>query len=191
MHDAVARMWRLYNTDSGKKMIRYSMVSAISTLMAFTVLGIVFGVLRLWTEVPSAIFANVVMIVPNYYLNRAWVWGKFGRSSWRREVLPFWIISVWGIVLSIATAAVAHHVSVANHLSHNAATTLLLTITLLAFGVVWALKFLIFNRMFRVVGPRAHDRATDPTPDVQPLHKESSVRTDSDGVPPSRYRLKM
>jgi putative flippase GtrA len=163
------------------------MVSVISTVMAFTVLGIVFGVLRLWTEVPSAIFANIVMIVPNYYLNRAWVWGKFGRSSWRREVLPFWIISVWGIVLSIATAALAHHISAANHLSHNAATALLLTITLFAFGVVWALKFLIFNRMFRVVGIRGHDGSSDPTPDPRPPSSESSART-GNGVPPSRRR---
>jgi putative flippase GtrA len=157
MQDVLARMWRVFNTPAGKKMLRYAMVSVVSTILTFSVLGIVFGVFRLWTEVPSAIFANVVTLVPNYYLNRAWVWGKFGRSSWRREVLPFWVISAWGIFLSITTAAVSHHISAAYNLSHPAATALLLAITLFAFGIVWVLKFLIFNRMFRIEAPGALD----------------------------------
>ena len=48
------RQWRRYNTPNGKKMFRYTMVSVISTVFGFTLLGIVFGVLHLWSEVPSA-----------------------------------------------------------------------------------------------------------------------------------------
>jgi hypothetical protein len=71
-------------------MFRYAIVSVVSTVFGFAVLGIVFGALHLWTEVPTAIFANVMGIVPLYYLNRSWVWEKTGSSHWRREVLPFW-----------------------------------------------------------------------------------------------------
>jgi lysylphosphatidylglycerol synthetase-like protein (DUF2156 family) len=109
------------------------------------------------------------MIVPTYYLNRHWVWGKTGRSHWRLEVLPFWALSVWGTLLSIVTAAVARHISVAHHLSHAAATALLLSITITAFGVVWGIKFFIFNRMFRVITPVAQLGMTDPNPDPRPL----------------------
>jgi putative flippase GtrA len=135
-------------TDKGKTMVRYTMVSVVSTLLTFTVLGITFGLLRLWTEVPSTIFANAVMLAPNYYLNRRWVWRKTGPSHWRRELLPFWALSVWGVVLSVASATLARRISVSNHLSHSAATAVLLTITVSAFGLVWVIKFFIFNRMF-------------------------------------------
>lgn len=148
-------------------MLRYSMVSVVSTVLAFSVLGIVFGVLRLWTEVPSTIFTSVVLVLPNYYLNRTWVWGKTGRSHWRKEVLPFWAISIFGTVLSIASAAVARHISVANHLSHSEATALLLTITITAFGLVWGIKFMIFNRMFGVTSLKVGNGSTDPNPDTQ------------------------
>lgn len=58
------RQWRRYNTPNGKKMFRYTMVSVISTVFGFTLLGIVFGVLHLWSEVPSALFVNLVGLCP-------------------------------------------------------------------------------------------------------------------------------
>src|ERR1700730_8059815 len=74
----VMRLWRLYHTPTGKKMFRYTMVSVISTVVSFSVLFLVYGVLRVWSEVPSTIFANLVASVPAYYLNRNWSWGKSG-----------------------------------------------------------------------------------------------------------------
>ena len=150
MHDAVVRHWRRYSTANGKKMFRYTVVSVVSTVFGFAVLWIVFGALHLWTEVPTAIFANVVGIVPMYYLNRSWVWEKTGPSHWRREVLPFWAVSVGGILLSVAAAEVARHISIAHHFSHTEATALLLTVTLAVFGFLWVFKFLVFSRLFRV-----------------------------------------
>ena len=157
MYDAVVRHWRRYSTANGKKMFRYTMVSVVSTVFGFTVLGIVFGALHLWTEVPTAIFANVVGIVPMYYLNRSWVWEKTGPSHWRREVLPFWAVSVCGILLSVVAAEVARHISIAHHFSHTEATALLLTVTLAVFGFLWVFKFLVFSRLFRVAPPKATD----------------------------------
>jgi putative flippase GtrA len=151
MDHVFVRCSQFFRTAIGKRIFRYSIVSVVSTVLSFTLLGIVFGVLRLWTEVPSTIFVSAMMVLPNYYLNRRWVWGKTGRSHWRREVLPFWALSIWGTLLSIATAALARHISIANHLSHADATALLLTVTITAFGCVWGVKFLIFNRMFRVI----------------------------------------
>ena len=142
------RQWRRYNTPNGKKMFRYTMVSVISTVFGFTLLGIVFGVLHLWSEVPSALFVNLVGIVPAYYLNRSWVWRKTGPSHWRREVLPFWAVSIAAILLSIVAAEVARQISIAHHFSHGEATALLLTVTLAVFGVLWVFKYLVFSRLF-------------------------------------------
>ena len=139
-------------------MLRYLMVSVVSAGLSFALLGLVFGVFQLWTEVPSTLFANVVALVPNYYLNRSWVWGKSGRSHWLREVLPFSISSLAGVLLSIVTADWARHISLTHHLDHFVATVLLLSVILAAFGVLWVFKFAVFNRLFAVAPPIADTR---------------------------------
>src|SRR5271154_3838502 len=91
------RLWAWLHTREGRKIFRYSMVSVISTAVSFSTLFIVFGVLRLWGEVPSAIFANGVATIPSYWLNRNWAWGKSGRSHLMKEVVPFWALAAIGI----------------------------------------------------------------------------------------------
>ena len=88
------------------------MVSVVSTAVSFGVLALVFGVLHLWGEIGSTVFANVVATVPSYLLNRNWVWGKGGRSHLMKEIVPFWSMSAIGIVVSIGGAAVARHIGI-------------------------------------------------------------------------------
>ncbi len=143
------RFWRLYHTPAGRKMIRYALVSVVSTAVSFAVLGIVYGVVRLWSEVPSTVFANVVATVPSYYLNRNWVWGKRGRSHLLKEVMPFWAASIAGIVLSVFTSSEARHLGQTYFLNdHGIRTGLVEAANLFAFGLLWILKFLLFNKLF-------------------------------------------
>jgi putative flippase GtrA len=144
-----ARLWHFCHTPEGKKLVRYGAVSIVSALVAFTTLTLVYGVLRLWTEVPSAFFSNIVAGFVNYFLNRKWVWGKSGRSSLRREVLPFWIMSISGIVLALFTASWARNFSNAHQLEHWERTIVILGANSLAFGIVWVVKFLVLNRIFQ------------------------------------------
>ena len=152
---AVKRLWRLYHTPTGKKMFRYATVSVISTAVSFTVLGITFGVFRLWTEVPCTVFANLVASVPAYYLNRTWSWGKSGRSHVFKEVVPFWTMTAIGITLSIGTASLARHLSNVYDLHHFGRTVVVEGANTAAFAVLWIVKFLVFNRLFHV-DPVAH-----------------------------------
>ncbi|HMK62996.1 MAG TPA: GtrA family protein [Acidimicrobiales bacterium] len=151
LRDSVVRLWRLYHTPHGKRLFRYSMVSVISTLTTFVVLGTIFYGLRLWSEVPDNVIANIVGILPSYYLNRSWAWGKRGKSHLWREVVPFWLMSFAGIALAIGVGALAHHVSVdVLHLHRLGRTAVLYGANLFAFGVLWVLKFLIISRLFHV-----------------------------------------
>ena len=63
------------HTHEGRKILRYSLVSAISTGVSLFVIALVYGVLHLWSEVPSTIFGNAVATCPSYWLNRKWAWG--------------------------------------------------------------------------------------------------------------------
>jgi putative flippase GtrA len=135
-------------------MFRYTMVSVVSTTASLIVLFLVFGVLRLWSQVPSAVFANAVGTVPSYYLNRKWAWGKSGRSHLVKEVLPFWTASFAGVVLSTFAAIWARDFTTSHHLHHFGATVIVLAANVGAYGGQWIGKFLIFNRLFR--HPRPH-----------------------------------
>ena len=113
-------------------------------------LFLVFGVLRLWAEVPSTVFANAVATFPSYWLNRNWAWGKTGRSHLMKEVVPFWIMAASGIGFSIVGASLAHHISTVHHLNHAEPTALVLAANVLSFGMFWVAKLLLFNRLFHV-----------------------------------------
>jgi putative flippase GtrA len=154
--------WRFLHTPEGTRVFRYTMVSVISTAVSFAVLGILFGVARVGSEVPDTIIANLVATVPSYYLNRSWVWGKRGRSHLFKEVIPFWITSFVGIAFSIVTSSIAHHIGVKYFPEHHAARTLLVELAnLFAFGSLWILKFLIFNRLFRHPADEQSDELTE------------------------------
>jgi putative flippase GtrA len=124
------------------------MVSVISAVTSLVILTIVFGVLRLWSEVVSTLFANVLAGIPSYYLNRQWVWGKSGRSHVWRELVPFWVMSISGIGFALYMAALAQNFANTHHLQHLARTVLVIGANVVAFGILWLLKFLILNRLF-------------------------------------------
>jgi putative flippase GtrA len=150
MSELLLRVWDWLHTREGRKIFRYTMTSVITTGVSLFVLGIVFGVLRLWTEVPSTVFANVVAAFPSYWLNRKWAWGKGGRSHLVKEVLPFWVMSAASISFSIVGASMARYLGRTWHLDHLDQTVLVLVANVASFGIFWILKLLVFNRTFRV-----------------------------------------
>jgi putative flippase GtrA len=139
-------------------MIKFTLVSVISALTSLVVLSIVYGALRLWSEVPSVLFANLTAGIPSYLLNRQWVWGKSGRSHLVKEILPFAVISVTGIGFALFTASLAHSYADTHHLHHLVRTALVLATNIASFGILWVFKFLILNRLFAQL-PEVGDEA--------------------------------
>ena len=143
-------LWQKRETPEAKQLIRYAMVSVVSTVVSFATLALVFGVFHFWGEIGSTVFANAVATVPSYYLNRGWVWGKNGRSHLMKEIVPFWAMSGIGIVVSIFGAAIARHLGIEHHLGHLQQTVVVLFANVMSFAIFWVLKFLVFNRLFKV-----------------------------------------
>lgn len=150
MSDLLSRVLDWSHTHEGRKLLRFTMVSVISTMVSFLTLFIVFGVLKLWSQVPSTIFANLVATVPSYHLNRKWAWGKGGRSHMMKEIVPFWCMSGLGIAVSVIGAQVARHYSVSHHLPHLEQTVVVLAANVMSFAIFWILKLVLFNRLFHV-----------------------------------------
>jgi putative flippase GtrA len=132
------------------KLIKYAGVSAVSTVVSQVTLLLTFGVFHVMSEVPANIVANVVATVPSYTLNRRWVWQKSDRSHFMREVVPFWVLSFVGLAFSslavYLAGAFARH-----HGLHHASTALLVNAAnLMSFGILWIVKFVIYNNLFHV-----------------------------------------
>jgi len=146
----VRQLRLLQQSPSGARLFRYLRVSVISSSVYFAALLVVYGVLRMWSEVPCAIFANVIAGIPAYFLYRNWVWGRSGRSHLMGEVVPFWVVTIVGALATIIAAAEARQLGIGHHLGHGLRTALLLGVTAAAFVSLWIVKFLIFHRLFHV-----------------------------------------
>lgn len=120
----------------GAKALKYASVSVVAIAVTQLLLVICYQVVDM-----SAGWSNFVAVsgasVPAYLLNRQWVWQKSGRHSLRREVLPFWAISLLGLVIS--TAAVS---GVSRWWDNQLAVS---GTNIASFGVLWVAKFLFLD----------------------------------------------
>jgi putative flippase GtrA len=134
------------------QLVRYGTVSAIATTTSLVILtGLVAtAVVR---PAPANVVATLAGMVPSFELNRRWVWGGRGRPSLRRQILPFAVLSLSGLVLSTAAVAVVGRYALAA--SWSAATTALAAAlaNVAAFGTVWVVQFFVLDRL--LFGPPA------------------------------------
>lgn len=143
----VRKVWDWTHTHEGRKLVRYTSVSAISTVISAAALFLYFTIFfDHQHEVLATVLANMTATVPSYYLNRTWAWGKRGKSHLVKEVLPFWGMSLLGITVSIFGAALAKHIGQGH--SDIFKTLIVQAANLASFGTFWVLKILVFNRLF-------------------------------------------
>jgi putative flippase GtrA len=131
-------------TPAGRKMVRYSLVSVVSVIVSQVVL---FAAQSFWSARTSNIVAVCVSAIPSYYLNRAWAWGKTGKSHLMKEIVPFWSLALLGLIFSTWAADFAE--TNAHQLTDSSLGVKLIVnaAALGAFGVLWVAKFFIFNKL--------------------------------------------
>jgi putative flippase GtrA len=134
-------------TGSGRllaRLSRYAAVSAISTSVTLSLLGVM-----IYTGALSAGWANVVATavgtVPSFELNRRWVWAKSGRRSVTKEVVPFCALSFGELVLSTGAVSLAARWSSASGLGHGAVTVVSQAANVSTFGALWALQYVLLD----------------------------------------------
>jgi putative flippase GtrA len=121
-----------------EKLLRYSAVSVVGVVITQVLLIVLHGILSL-----SAVGANVIAVTlttgPVFLLNKRWVWGKGGRSHWRREVLPFWGFTLLGLAMSTLLVWGAQH--------YSDATVIVMLANIAGFGIVWVAKFYFLDSL--------------------------------------------
>ena len=138
--------------------LKYSAVSVVNVIVGQGLLILFHSVAGIQATL-SNVLAVSISAVPAYYLNRAWVWGKRGRSHFTKEILPFWGFAFAGLILSTLAVdyATSHY---DNPLIPNVAN-------LAAFGTLWVLKFFVLDSM--LFGAHHHHPEPDPVEDAGDL----------------------
>jgi putative flippase GtrA len=126
------------------RLLRCFCVSVGTTVLSASILV----ALTLGVGVDAAV-ANVVAvvcgIVPSYLANRRWVWGRTGRGSLTREVLPFWVLALSGLALS--TLAVDHVASLTSAWPTSLRAVALPVANLSVFALLWVVQFMVLDRV--------------------------------------------
>jgi putative flippase GtrA len=111
-----------------------------------------------WTPGWSALFGSAVGAIPSYYLNRAWAWGKSGRSHLWKEIVPFWVIAFLSTLFASWTVSeTGHHVN--KH--HATGQILILAAYLGGFAILWLAKYVIYHKVLFVDHHPAEAEAAD------------------------------
>jgi putative flippase GtrA len=142
------------------RFLKFATVSLITTVVSQ---GILFALYP--HEVDSAMGSNViatcVATVPAYYLNRRWTWGKRGKSHLWKEVMPFWIIALIGLILSTVMVGVAAHNADLITKSHEGKVIIVHLANFVTYGLIWIGRYSILNKF--LFGEGTHGAGTGDT----------------------------
>ena len=136
-------LWAHSKTEGGRRAIRYSATSIICVGITQVLIIIFFNVVKL-TPVQSNLSATMLTSIPAFVLNKYWVWGKRGRAHMRREVLPFWLFTVAGWILSTGMVALVTSLAGDNDTER---TILVMAANIAGFGTLWILKYLFLDKI--------------------------------------------
>ncbi|MCU1369738.1 MAG: hypothetical protein JWO77_932 [Ilumatobacteraceae bacterium] len=150
-------LWAQSKTEGGQRAIRYTATSVICVVIT-QVLIIVFmnvvhinvikGVKR---PVQANLAATMLTSVPAFMLNKYWVWGKRGKAHLRREVLPFWLFTVAGWIVSTFMVALVSNLAGDNETEK---TILVMAANIMGFGTLWIVKYIFLDKI--MFGPDHH-----------------------------------
>jgi putative flippase GtrA len=150
-----ARVRELYERPIIHKFWKYSMTSVVGVVLGQSLLFLFASVVQLswgWAN----LWAVAISTAPTYYMSRRWVWSKTGKSSFYAEVLPFWVLTFLGLLLSTIAVVVLEHRYPDNRLLANVGNVI-------GFGVLWVAKFFVLDRLLFTV---THEHIETPTPFV-------------------------
>ncbi len=137
---------RIFRIRLLRKLLRYATVSAISTSISLTILGVLVA-----TSATTAGWANVIATavgtVPSFELNRRWVWGKAGSRSVASEIGPFCLLSFASLGLSTVAVSAAAGWAAMSGLGSTARTIAAEAASVATFGTLWIVQYVLLDRI--------------------------------------------
>jgi putative flippase GtrA len=151
------------------RLARYASVSAIATIVGLSTLAVLIDVGH-WSPTWANVVATALGTVPSFELNRRWVWGRDGRRSLLREVLPF-----CGLCLAelVASSAAVHATAAWTHgegWGRGVRTLADSAANVTTYGLLWVVQYVLLDRV--LFARRSAGGAR--TPEIQPPSRPCS-----------------
>jgi putative flippase GtrA len=151
------------------RMRRYTVGSLICLAISeLTLLILVLAGMDGWE---ASLLASAAGIVPGYPLNRAWTFGRRGRSSTWQELVPYWVSAVGSGLLAAVLVGVANDWTKGSGRGSVAAAGVDVLVYVATYGVLWLLKFAFLDRMLFRDLPATGSTAAD-LPEARPFDAE-------------------
>ena len=135
--ELVRSRWRLWG--------RYGASSVIAGLISEGTFALCFWLGSSATV--ASLIAFVAGAVPNYLMNRYWAWQRRDRIGGARELVPYLVIIVSTALLATLITNGADALVRGRIESHLARTVLVSAAFLATYGVMFVLKFVLFDRL--------------------------------------------
>src|SRR5689334_12112795 len=134
---------RAVRDGRGGKVLRFGTNSIVAVICSQATFLLLYGPLGATTTV-SSVVAWFAGAVPNYWLNRSWTWGRRGRPSVLRELVPYAAIVLGTLVLAIVATAAVENVLEGTSVSHAVRTVVVTGTYFMVYAVMFVFRFLLF-----------------------------------------------
>lgn len=136
-----------------RKFWKYAMTSVVGVTLGQSLIFLFASILD-WPAGAANITAVAISTGPTYYISRHWVWQKRGKHSLGAEVIPFWVMTFLGLLLSTVIVVLLER--------QYPDTKILVNVgNIMGFGLLWVAKFFVLDRvLFKVT----HEHPEGPAP---------------------------
>ncbi len=129
-----------------RRVVRCLSVSVLTTGLSLATLAVLTTSLAVTAWVANVVATGIGTVV-SYELNRRWVWSRHDASDLWREVVPFWMLSFAGLVLSTTAVAAADAWARTVRLTGAPHTLAVLTASVAGYAVLWVAQFIVLDRV--------------------------------------------
>jgi putative flippase GtrA len=137
------------------RFFRYSVGSVVAIVASEIAFVLCYGTGWLGTT-GSSVVAFCAGAIPNYVLNRSWAWERKGRPHLGREVVLYAVVSIVSLVSAAVVTGWVSRVVPHFTASYPARTAAVAAAYLATYGLLFILKFVIFQRVVFVEPRRGH-----------------------------------
>lgn len=126
--------------------LRYASASAVSVTVTVATLFFFAGLIGMapgWANVIAVLIATGV----SFELNRRWVWQRRGGQATAAQIIPFFALSLLGLLISTTAVHYATQWALHHHASRLERTIVAEGANLASFGTLWIAQFFILDRV--------------------------------------------
>jgi putative flippase GtrA len=136
----------LWRRPLAVRFAKFTANSAVAAMISEATFVIVYGALDAGARL-AGVVAFVAGAIPNWALNRRWTWRRRGRPRLGREVLPYIAVVISTAAAATALGGLADRWVRGLDASRSLQVALVAIAYLLPYGVVFLIKFLLFDRV--------------------------------------------